>query len=378
MLVVHLLYRLDIGGLETVVVNLINHLPQDRFHHAVISLTDCSDFKERIHHPNVSFYQLHKKAGKDLAVWWRLWRRLRQLKPDILHTCNIATLEGVVPARLAGVPVVIHAEHGRDDYDLDGSNKKYLLLRRLLIPFVDRVVPVSEDLARWLRLQVKIPATKINKIVNGIGSPLPPRNRDVRQPLPDRRFAPPETFIIATVGRLWPVKDQANLLRAFAYLLSMEEMEADRLRLVLIGDGPQRANLEALAEQLRISDKLWISGWRKDVPQLLRGVDLFALPSKAEGTPLTILEAMAAGLPVVATQVGGVADLVVSGETGTLVPSNDPQALAQALHPYIKDPHLAHIQGEAGRLRFLNNFTLERMVQQYKRLFESSLSQKTE
>ncbi|MBF0447533.1 MAG: TIGR03088 family PEP-CTERM/XrtA system glycosyltransferase [Magnetococcales bacterium] len=377
MLIAHLLYRLDVGGLETVVVNLINHLPSDEFQHLVISLTDSTDFKDRIDHPNVTFFQLHKKAGKDLPVWWRLWKILRDQKPDILHTCNISALEGVVPAALAGVPVTIHAEHGRDSYDLDGSNRKYLLLRRLLLPLVDRVVPVSQDLADWLANRVGVSPEKIALIVNGIDAPLPPRPKKwLRSGLtPD--YAPTDTFIIGTVGRLWSVKDQANLLRAFAQLLVLAGEQAHRLRLVIIGDGPQRAEIEALAQALKISAQLWISGWRDDVPALLRGMDLFALPSLAEGTPLTILEAMAAGLPVVATQVGGVADLVENGVTGQLVPASDPQALARALNGYFINPEKASEQGRAGRKRYLELFTLDKMVDQYQKLFEGCLLQKT-
>ncbi|MBF0454167.1 MAG: TIGR03088 family PEP-CTERM/XrtA system glycosyltransferase [Magnetococcales bacterium] len=378
MLVAHLLYRLDIGGLETVVVNLINQLPSDRFHHAVISLTDTSDFKNRIHHPHVTFHALHKKPGKDWPVWWRLWRLLRTLQPDILHTCNLAALEGVIPATLARVPVVIHAEHGRDSYDLDGSNPKYLLLRRLLLPLVHTVVPVSADLQQWLQNRVGVPAGKIRTIVNGIQTTLPPRTAQHRHPLPLPKKAEADSFIIGTVGRLWPVKDQANLIRAFAHLLTLVGRDkGEKLRLVLIGDGPQRQELEALACSLNMAQQLWISGWREDVEQLLRGLDLFVLPSLAEGTPLTILEAMAAGLPVVATRVGGVADLVIPEETGTLVEANNPPALAQAIHPYLTDPLLAPTQGEAGRKRFLEQFTLEQMVHQYAHLFASSLLQKT-
>jgi sugar transferase (PEP-CTERM/EpsH1 system associated) len=375
-IVVHLVYRLDIGGLETVVVNLINHLPKDEFRHVVISLTQCSDFKERITVPNVGFYQLNKKAGKDLMVWWRLWKILRKLKPDILHTCNLAALEGVIPARLAGVPVVIHAEHGRDSYDIDGSNKKYLLLRRLLIPFVDRVVAVSQDLSSWLEESAKISPNKIKLIINGIESNLPPRIKNRPQTIPNPKFATPDTFIIGTVGRMWPVKDHCNLIKAFAHLLSLCGEEASRLRLVIVGDGPQRRELELLACELGINEKLWISGWRKDVGQLLRGMDLFALPSQAEGTPLTIIEAMAAGLPVVATNVGGVANLVIEGKTGSLVPPQNHQDLALALYSYVNDPNLGPKQGLAGRELFLQKFTLEQMVHQYKSLFRGSLTEK--
>ncbi|MBF0381923.1 MAG: TIGR03088 family PEP-CTERM/XrtA system glycosyltransferase [Magnetococcales bacterium] len=379
MLIVHLVYRLDIGGLETVVVNLINHLPPEEFRHVVISLTQNSNFKERITVANVDFYQLNKKAGKDLMVWWRLWRLLRQLKPDILHTCNLAALEGVVPARLAGVPVVIHAEHGRDGYDLDGSNKKYLLLRRLLTPFVDHIIAVSEDLAQWLATKVKVDPNKINLIINGIESTLPAKNS--KQPAtlatsPDPRFNSSNSFVIGTVGRLWPVKDQSNLIKAFHHLLTLDGVDGRGLRLVIVGDGPQRLELEQLAKELGIDGQLWITGWRDDVGQFLHGMDLFALPSQAEGTPLTIIEAMAAALPVVATAVGGVDKLVIDGKTGSLVPPRNHQKMAQALHCYVNDANLGVVQGEAARELYLQKYTLEQMVHQYKCLFKNSLADK--
>ncbi|MBF0193470.1 MAG: TIGR03088 family PEP-CTERM/XrtA system glycosyltransferase [Magnetococcales bacterium] len=378
-LVVHLVYRLDIGGLETVVVNLINHLPHEEFRHVVISLTQSSDFKKRITAPNVGFYQLNKKAGKDLMVWLRLFKLLRNLKPDILHTCNLAALEGVIPARLAGVPVVIHAEHGRDSYDIDGSNKKYLLLRRFLLPFADHVIAVSQDLASWLAEKVKITPGKIKLIINGIESTLPPRNKNRPYNLPnppDNKFANSDSFIIGTVGRLWPVKDQSNLIRAFALLVDICKEDSNKLRLVIVGDGPQREELEKLACELGINEKFWITGWRNDVGQLLRRMDLFALPSQAEGTPLTIIEAMAAALPVVATNVGGVANLVIEGKTGFLVPPQNHQDLAQALYNYINNPSLGPKHGSAAREYYLQKFTLEHMVHQYKSLFRDSLAKK--
>lgn len=379
MLIAHLLYRLDIGGLETVVVNLIDNLPAADFQHVVISLTDCrGEFKQRIKNPDVTLYQLEKKAGKDLLVWWRLWRLLRRLRPDLLHSCNLAAMEGVVAATLAGVPVKIHAEHGRDSYDLDGSNAKYLLLRRMLMPFIDYVVPVSRDLESWLQNRVGVSPFKIKKIVNGIRCDLPPRSGARKSLLVEKNMVPASSFVIGTVGRLWPVKDQANLLRGFAALLDLCDGEQkQRLQLLLIGDGPERAQLAALAQKLGIVDKIMITGWRDDVPRLLRALDLFVLPSLAEGTPLTILEAMAAGLPVVATDVGGVADLVVAGKTGTLVPASDHKALAEAMNGYFTDPEIASLHGLAGERRYRENFTLQRMVQQYEELFNDSLLQKT-
>ncbi len=376
MLVAHIIYRLEIGGLETVVVNLVNRLPRDRFRHAIICLTGYGTFRERIDHPDVTFHSLGKVEGKDPKIWFRMWRLLRRLKPDIVHTCNLAAMESVLPAAFAGVPVAIHAEHGRDSYDLDGTNRKYLLLRQLLSPFVDCFVPVSRDLESWLIKRVRVPESKIRLIVNGIDLTRHPPRGGPREPLPREGFAPAGTFVIGTVGRLWPVKDQANLIRAFAHLNRRLARGREILRLVLIGDGPERSSVQRLAEELGVADQMWITGWREDVPALLRGLDLMVNPSKAEGTPLTILEAMAVGLPVVATRVGGVADLVDEGVTGSLAPPGDSEALAWAMVGYLLDPANVVRHGAAGRKRAEELFNLERMVAEYQELFETRLAAK--
>ncbi|MBF0270871.1 MAG: TIGR03088 family PEP-CTERM/XrtA system glycosyltransferase [Magnetococcales bacterium] len=363
MRIAHLVHRLDIGGLETVVANLVNGLPQERFEHAVISLTEITSFRHRIHHPRVTFHALHKKPGKDLAVWVRLWRFLRAWRPDLVHACNLATLEAAIPARLAGVPGFIHAEHGRDTHDPDGTKAKYLLLRRLLTPWVDAFVPVSGDLERWMRHTVKIPPRKIHPILNGV--PLPP-------PRPDQ---PEETrsgpFTIGTVGRMWPIKDHLNLMRAFQRLC--QRLPEAPVRLVIVGDGPERPAVEALAARCHLTDRLQITGWQTDVLPFLHGFDLFVLPSKAEGTPLTLLEAMAVALPVVATRVGGVPDLVIENHTGHLVPPNDPEALAEAMLDYLLHPTQGRLHGLAGRQRVATRFSLEGMIGAYQKLFEGFL-----
>ncbi len=364
--IAHVLYRLDIGGLESVIMNLVNLLPPERFEHAVISLTICTDFQHRFHHPAVTFHSLHKQEGKDWMVWVRLWRLLRRLRPDLLHTCNLAAMEAVIPAWLAGVGFACHAEHGRDSYDPDGTKFKYLLLRRLLTPFVDRFIPVSRDLEGWLRDKVKVPEAKINCIINGVS--LPEQSRLAgRVDLPKGDFAPSSAFVIGTVGRMWPIKDHLNLVHGFARLCQQEPEWL--LRLVIVGDGPQRPEVERLIEQLGLSGRVWITGWREDVTELMLGFDLFVLSSQAEGTPLTILEAMAAGLPVVSTRVGGVADLVVHQQTGYLVPAGDAEELASAMHYYL-DPVVAASHGAAGRARIREHFSIHSMVEAYRLVFE--------
>ncbi|MBF0348930.1 MAG: TIGR03088 family PEP-CTERM/XrtA system glycosyltransferase [Magnetococcales bacterium] len=375
MRIVYLLYRLDVGGLETVIVNLIDRLPRDSFEHHVIALTQCGTFKNRIRHPRVQFYDLNKKEGKDPWVWFRLWKRLRQIQPDLLHTFNIGTLEGVIPAFFAGRPVTIHAEHGRDSYDPKGEHRTYLLLRRLLSPWVDRFVCVSKDLHTWMVNRVGIPEAKVRLIINGIDT-------QHFHPGPNPPLLPPEftsehPFIIGTVGRLWPIKDQGNLIRALAHLRHQHPMGFQRCRLILIGDGPNRQELELLAQQSGIADRLWITGWRDDVASLLRCLDLFVLPSLAEGTPLTLLEAMATRLPVIATRVGGVADLIQDTTTGTLVPPSNPEALAAALIQHLDHPSWSQEMGIRGRAWVETHHSVDSMVERYLILFRNALLQKT-
>ncbi|MBF0132886.1 MAG: TIGR03088 family PEP-CTERM/XrtA system glycosyltransferase [Magnetococcales bacterium] len=376
MRIVFLLYRLDVGGLETVVVNLINRLPPAHFEYHIIALTQCGAFKKRIQHPQVHFHDLNKKAGKDWLVWFRLWQLLKKIKPDLVHTCNIGTLEGVIPAFFAGRPITIHAEHGRDSSDPHGENKTYIRLRKILNPFVDAFVCVSQDLHAWLTQRVSIPETKVHLIINGIDTqhftPGP-----TRSPLPHPGFANASDFIIGTVGRLWPIKDQANLVTALASIRHSDPEGFQRCRLVLMGDGPQRQEIESLAHHLNVTDKLWITGWRDDIAQLLRCLDLFVLPSLAEGTPLTILEAMATGLPIIATRVGGVADLLTEGHTGTLVPPGDPNALAQAILTHLHNPAWSQNLGKRGRYHVETHHSLETMVESYRILFQNHLLQKT-
>lgn len=371
-LIAHIIHRLDVGGLENGLVNLINRIPQERFHHAIICMTEYSDFAKRITNPRVTLHALNKADGKDIGVYLRLWRLLRQLRPDIVHTRNLAALEGCVVAAFAGVRGRVHGEHGRDSYDIDGKNRKYNRLRRACQPFVKRYIPLSRDLEAWLLDTVAIPERKIRQIYNGVDSARF-HVAALKPPLPLAGFADEGTIVIGTIGRLQEVKDQLTLIRAFARLIKGRPEYAAVLRLVLIGDGPLRAEVEALTRQEGIAEQLWIAGARNDVPQLMQALDIFVLPSKAEGISNTILEAMATGLPVVATAVGGNPELVVEGVTGTLVPPQDPAAMAAAIERYLMQPELMQEHGQAGRQRVEREFSMEAMVSRYMAVYDEVL-----
>jgi glycosyltransferase involved in cell wall biosynthesis len=170
-----------------------------------------------------------------------------------------------------------------------------------------------------------------------------------------------------------PVKDPLNLVRAFLRLRELAPGERGRLRLVLVGDGPLRTEAEVLLAAAGAREQAWLAGARDDVPELLQGLNVFVLPSIAEGISNTILEAMACGLPVVATRVGGNAELVVAGETGQLVPPSDPDALARAMLAYVRAPARAGREGAAGRVRIERRFSLEAMVERYMAVYDEVL-----
>ena len=375
-LIAHVIHRLQIGGLENGLVNLINNLPHDKYHHAIICLTESSEFSRRIRHKDVSIYELHKKEGKDPGLYLRLWKVLRELKPTIVHSRNISTIEAPLLAMFAGVPIRVHGEHGRDIYDVSGDNKKYQRIRRLLSPFIHRFVPMSKDLESWLINVVRISPGKITQLYNGVDichfSPrMQEQQRRVHLPID---FATEDSILIGTVGRLEAIKDQLTLVRAFVALRQLAPDYQERLRLVLLGDGSQRSSIESLLDEARIRQYVWLAGSCDDVADILPELDIFVLPSRGEGISNTILEAMASQLPVVATRVGGNGELVVDGVTGALVPPNRPQEMAHTLYPYVTNAMWRHNHGLAGRERVEKLFSIEAMMTNYSRLYDDLLT----
>ncbi|GAB2860673.1 glycosyltransferase [Pseudoduganella ginsengisoli] len=366
-LVVHLVYSLDVGGLETLLVDCINRMPPEKYRHAVVCLTRYSDFVKKITQPGVEVIALNKPPGLALGIHVTLWKLLRRLKPTVLHTYNLATLEYAAAAMLAGTPVRIHAEHGRDASDPHGLNPKHNLLRRLMLPFVDRYIPVSDDLKKWLDQVVRIPADKSLLIKNGVDT-------DKFSPAPfDACDAPwtAEHFVIGTVARVQDVKNHAGLVQAFARLRELLPDQAGRLRLSIIGDGPLLEKVRAQVAQLGLTDVVWLPGARSDIARQLHGFSLFALPSLAEGTPVSMLEAMACAMPVVATRVGGIPEVMTDGMQGSLVPQGDTEALAAAFARYVQDPALARSHGAAARQRVLQQYSMAAMLDAYLGLYDA-------
>jgi len=369
-LIVHIIYRLAIGGLENGLVNLINRMPKDRYRHVIICADNFTDFKNRIQRNDVDVYALKKRPGNDLKAQYRLWKLLRELKPDIVHTRNLGTIEYTIPAFLAGVKYRVHGEHGRDMSDIDGANRKYIFLRKFYCLFITRFIALSKDLESYLVEAVGIDRRKVIQLYNGVDI------ARFKSKEYDKNGSKREVLRIGTVGRLQAEKDQATLIQAFNICLEvMTNKSGLDMRLSLIGDGPDRASLEDTVQKLGIQDSVDFLGARDDVPRQMSALDIFVLPSKGEGISNTILESMASGLPVIATAVGGNPELVVEGKSGYLVPSANPQLMAEAIGKYIDDPCLLQLHGKFGRERAEKTFSMKAMVDSYMKVYDDLIGE---
>ena len=297
-------------------------------------------------------YCLGKKEGSDLGIHFKLFRLLRQIKPAILHTYNLAAIEYHPISWIAGVKGHIHAEHGRDIGDPQGLNKKHNILRKLMSFFIQKYVCVSDDLYQWLLSTVGISKNKALLIQNGINTE--------RFNLPKQASAKLRCTIVA---RITPVKDHQNLLSAFL-LLKKQVADENMPNLSIVGDGPQRKQLEQFCIDNGLNSVEFL-GARDDIEYILSNTDVFVLSSIAEGIPMTILEAMSASTPIVSTAVGGIPEVVDSGSEGFLVENKNAEALAQALMKYIEKPELINQHGKNAREKVLNKFNEKHMVRAY-------------
>jgi len=374
-LIAHVVYRFDYGGLENGLVNLINSTQGSAFRHCVIALTEATEFRHRLQVKGVEVYALGKNPGKDPATYLQLFRLLRKLKPAILHTRNIGTLDCAVIARLAGVPVCLHGEHGWDVHDPDGTNPKFRRMRKMASPFVRHFISVSADLEKWLVSSVGIRGDKVIRICNGVDTErFYPRDVGPRHPELAARF-PEDAVIIGSVLRFEDIKDPLNLVHAFIKAHEATAAYGITLGLAMIGNGPLlHAAIEAL-EKSGLRTAAWLPGNRDDVPELMRSFDLFVLGSRREGISNTVLEAMASGLPVIATDTGGNRELVRPDETGFLVVPEDPDALAAELVRYAQDLDLRVRCGVSARQLARSDYSLETMVNAYRCVYRNSIDE---
>ena len=370
----HIVHRFATGGLENGVVNLINHMPLPAYRHAVLALTEVTDFHQRVGRDDVGFYALNKPAGHGARCYPALLRLLRDLRPAVVHSRNLGPLEMQPVAACAGVLVRLHGEHGRELNDLDGHNKRLQWVRRAYAPFVQHYIALSQDLARYLVDRVRIAPGKISQIYNGVDGSRFRRAGPQAAVINGCPFDPSAHWLIGTVGRMQGVKHQTLLARAFVRALQLAPEMRATARLVLVGDGPLREPCADLLQTAGLAGLAWLPGERTDVSDVMQGLSCFVLPSLAEGISNTILEAMACGLPVIATAVGGNVELVQDPATGLLVAADDVEALAAALVRLFRHPAQARAMGQAGRDEMDRKYSLQAMVAAYQRVYDTQLA----
>ncbi len=369
--VLHILHSLRVGGLENGVINLINRMDGAGFEHEICCIDESGPMAERLQ-KSIRIHCIGKGHRRDYRLPFKLAKVIKGTRPDIVHTRNWSAIDGIAGARLAGVKTVIHGEHGRDAMDAAGANLLRKRVRRALSPFVSRFVTVSVELRNWLAHDVGIPERKIIQIINGVDTEkfVPGDNKSV---LKTGFGLPSDSFVIGTVGRLDPVKDHQTLFRAFRYFLNTFR-SAKKALLLVIGTGPSAAELKTMARELGVADGVYFLGEKNDVRELMQVMDVYVLSSIAEGISNTILEAMASGLPVIASRVGGNTELVKEQETGFFFSAGDHMALAEKLHVYADDPVLIREHGRGGRLLAEQNFSLRRMIREYEELYWAATS----
>jgi sugar transferase (PEP-CTERM/EpsH1 system associated) len=366
-----LIQQLEDGGLENGLINLIKHMPPERYRHAIVCLKDHSDLHTQIKTRGVEIISLNKRDGKDFGHYVRMFRALRALQPDLIHTRNLCGIEGQLVAALAGVKLRVHGEHGGDMFDRHGKRRKYQLLRRLLRPLIGHFIAVSSDLEHWLIDDVGAAPGRVSQIANGVDSvQFHPRLGPAAAVGPDG-FMQENAFVVGSVGRMVDVKNFSTLVEAFLRLIASPHPAHQRLRLLIVGDGPTRNECLDMLARAGASHRAWLPGERTDIPQLLRAMDLFVLPSLAAGSSNTILEAMASGLPVIATAVGGNTELVHPGFTGILVPPRSPELMAAAIADYCRIPEMGARHGMRARSQIIATHSLPAMSRGYMAVYDA-------
>lgn len=363
--VMHLIMDLDIGGSQRLAQTLVTACHHSQFRFSVCALGHDGPMRGQFAAAGVPCWSLNKHAGLDWMAVARLAHLIRRIRPHVLHTHHTgALIYGTAARMLAGTRGHIHTEHSHDILDASGRLR---FLQRVLSAAPLTTVCVAEEVRQYLGLVAGIPWERMAVLQNGVDTDrFAPGGANPR--LLRELGVEDDGPVVVTVGRLDPLKDQATLIKAFA----MVRQRVPNAWLLLVGDGPLRRSLAELASDCGQSDRVVFAGVRTDVERILPLCSVFALSSTNEGLPLVALEAMASGLPLVATSVGGIPQLVEDGNTGLLCPAGDMAALADALVRALTDDGVGRALGANGRRLVETRHSLQAMVAAYEALYRNA------
>jgi glycosyltransferase involved in cell wall biosynthesis len=362
--VAHVVLSLEIGGLERVVVDLVREGIRFGQKVSVLCLQRMGDLAGEARDVGADVVCLDKQPGIRFELSSKIAGRLRELKPDVVHSHQVGALfYASGAARRAGVPVLVHTEHGKHY----SSRWQTRLLGRFAAQRVNRFFCVSGDIAlEACRCRIVDPR-KLVVLPNGIDVS---RFRIQHDDSLRARFdIPADSPVIGTVGRLSEIKQQHILLRALAEIVP----KFPTVQLLLVGDGPLRSELEKFADELGLSGRVHFAGYQPEPQKFLAMMNVFALTSRSEGMPLSVLEAWGAGLPVVASAVGGLPELIGSSGAGVLFPSGDVAGLASRLSDLLANEQTRLEMGRRGREVVEQSYSVQRMAGEYHRHYLSLL-----
>jgi sugar transferase (PEP-CTERM/EpsH1 system associated) len=363
--VMHVVNNLGQGGLENGLVRVINGLDRNRFEHVVCTIRGLGPNADRLPHDRVHLVTL-APHGHTRVQTPALVRTIRRFQPDVVHSRNWGAIEAVIAARWAGVARVVHSEHGLEESASAVGPRRKSWFRRVAYELSDRVFTVSGHLRELYAARTGFPAQRIGVIHNGVDrsvfSPDALSRARVR-----RELGVSDTdFCIGCVANLVPVKNHITLLEAMQQLSA----ETPRCRLVLVGDGQERPALERMVrERPSLAERVMFLGTSGRVAELLRAFDVFVLPSLSEGICNSLLEAMATGVPVIATEVGGNAEVIEDGRSGLLIPVRDVAALTRQLRRISENSELERNIRCGAMARVRDHFSMDSMLEAYEMLY---------
>lgn len=365
--VAQLVHTLNVGGAEVLARNLARRL-QYRYDFVFFCLDESGAGAGRLQEEGFAVESLGRRSGLDWRCPLRLAARMRHHRIDLIQAHQYTPFFYAMAARLRyRRPPVIFTEHGRHFPDFPRRKRK--LANRLLMEKRDRVIAVGPSVKQALIDYEGIPGYRIEVIVNGIDTGRYVSTTGLRDEIRAELGLGAEDFVVMVVARLDPIKDHLTSIRA----CSRAAESIPELKLVLVGDGPERGAIESFIREHRLGNVVRMLGTRSDVHRLLNAADTLLLTSLSEGIPLTIIEAMATGLPVVSTDVGSVAGVVSHGATGFLSPPRSDAAIADHLARLGRTPGLRIAMGDQGRARALAEFSEATMADRYAEVFDGLL-----
>jgi len=368
MKILHLIDTFGIGGMENVLINLINKMNESKYNHFICCYNADDNFIQRLSRTDTDITILKKRKGNDLTIPFKIAKICNRKQIDIIHARGWTMYaEGLLASKISpSVKGFIYGFHGKTFEDVLNKKRRRMFMEWFLARFTARIVTLSEGMRDDYASSVYIRKKRITVINNGID--IQKFSKKIDKNKIRKKFGiSPEEIVLGCVARLDPVKDLITLLKGYKMA---QKCKAD-ISLLIVGDGPCMDQIKKISCKFKLKNKIIFTGMRNNIPELLQLMDVYVQTSLYEGMSNTILEAMAAGLPVIATSVGGNNEIVIHKKTGLLIPPKEPGALSKAINCLYVDPEKRKEYGKQGHLKVKHSFSIKKMVTNYQYLYDN-------